>query len=115
MTKTGKMILTVLLAATVSMTALPGILPQGTPQAAESVSQPVNSIEGSYNALTDTITLTGTGVVTWERFVELFGGYDSVHTVVVSDGITGVEDLGNFKIDRMILEDYRECWILKRN
>ena len=110
MTKTGKMILSVLLIASISLTALPGVFPQGTPQAAESVSQPVNSVEGKYDALSDTITFTGTGVLTRERFVKLFGGYDSVHTVVVSDGITGVEDLGNFKIDRMILgKDVRNC------
>ena len=106
MTKTGKKILTALMIAMISLSAVP----MAVPMAAESVSQQQSTVQGSYAQSTDTATFTGSGTVTAELFEQVCGVRNSIDTIVLSDGVTGIADLGKMQIRRIILgKDVVQC------
>ena len=106
MTKTGKKILTALMIAMISLSAVP----MAVPMAAESVSQQQSTVQGSYAQSTDTATFTGSGTVTAELFEQVCGVRNSIDTIVLSDGVTGIADLGKVQIRRIILgKDVVQC------
>lgn len=106
MTKTGTKILTALMIAMISLSAVP----MAVPMAAESVSQQQSTVQGSYAQSTDTATFTGSGTVTAELFEQVCGVRNSIDTIVLSDGVTGIADLGKMQIRRIILgKDVVQC------
>ena len=116
MKKTGKIILSTLLIASISLTAMPAAMMNGSPtfmtkvSAAETAGTTETGVKSSYNATTDTLTFTGEGMVNAAVFTAARGDKTSIDTVILSDGITGIEDVGRIKIRRIVLgKDVKLC------
>lgn len=110
MKKTGKIILSTLLIASISLTAIPLTAPITSSRMVTPVSAAESGVKSTYNATTDTLTFTGEGLVSEEVFTAARGDKTSIDTVILSDGITGIEDVGKIKVRRIVLgKDVKLC------
>lgn len=110
MKKTGKIILSTLLIASISLTAVPLTAPIISSGMVTPASAAESGVKSTYNATTDTLTFTGEGLVSEDVFTAARGDKTSIDTVILSDGITGIEDVGKIKIRRIVLgKDVKLC------
>ena len=118
MKKTGKIILSTLLIASISLTAAPLTAPIISSRMVTSASAAENSIQWSYSQSTQTLTFSGNGTITQSMMNDVFDQYPFIKTMIVSDGIEVVEnaDLIATRIDKIpqnviLGKDVVECFI----
>ena len=118
MKKTVKTILSALLIASVSLTAIPLIVPASVPALFTTVSAADGNIQWSYNQTAQTLTFSGNGTITQSMMNDVFDQYPAIKTMIVSDGIETVEnaDLIATRIDKIpqnviLGKDVDECSI----
>ncbi len=69
-----------------------------------------NQIGYTYDEQTDTLTFTGKGIVSQETIWASLEGKNSVDTVILSDGVSGICDPGYVMIRKIVLgKDVKSC------
>ena len=92
MKKTVKTILSALLIASVSLTAVASAVPAVFPALVTSVSAASGDIQWHYDQQTNTVTVEGSGTVYGSTLKEIREQNSTYDTIIFSDGITNILD-----------------------